>query len=160
MTESGSTLEANARIKAEALRDALGLLAIADDTGLEVDALDGEPGVRSARFAGEHATDADNKALLLQRLAALDGRPRTARFATVALAAGPEGREVAARGVVEGTIATAERGTGGFGYDPLFVPVEGDGRTFAEMASAEKHAISHRGRAFRALAAALTESGS
>jgi XTP/dITP diphosphohydrolase len=156
--ETGATLEENARIKASALAEVFGMLAIADDSGLAVDALHGAPGVHSARYAGEHASDADNVAKLLVELAAVDGPARTARFATVAMARTPDGHEVAARGEVEGVIGAGRRGDGGFGYDPLFVPTEGDGRTFAEMAPAEKHAVSHRGRAFRALAAALTGS--
>ena len=155
--ETGATLEENARIKASALADAFGLLAVADDTGLEVDALHGAPGVYSARYAGEHATYADNVDKLLH---ALDGvaRPlRTARFATVAIARGPDGHEHIARGEVEGTITADARGAGGFGYDPVFVPGEGDGRSFAEMTPEEKHAVSHRGRAFRALAAAFDQ---
>src|SRR4051794_13012021 len=154
--ETGSTLEENARIKARALADALGMLAVADDTGLEVDALDGAPGVYSARYAGEHATYADNVAKLLRELERTDTRAPTARFATVAMARFPDGREITARGEVEGIIAARPKGAGGFGYDPVFVPVEGDGRTFAEMAPGEKHAVSHRGRAFRALATRLT----
>jgi XTP/dITP diphosphohydrolase len=153
--ETGSTLEANARIKARALCDAFNMLAVADDTGLEVDALDGAPGVRSARYAGEDASYAENTELLLRELEGVYPALRTARFATVALACWPGGHEVAVRGVVEGVIAAEPRGRGGFGYDPVFVPVEVDGRTFAEMAPDEKHAISHRGRAFRALAAEL-----
>jgi XTP/dITP diphosphohydrolase len=153
--ETGVTLEANARLKAAALAAATGLPAIADDTGLEVDALDGAPGVYSARFAGPDATYASNCALLLERLAETDPGARTARFVTVALAAWPDGHEVAAIGVVDGSIAPAPRGDGGFGYDPVFVPAEGDGRTFAEMSADEKHAISHRGRAFRTLAEGL-----
>ena len=155
--ETGATLEENARIKARALADALGVTAIADDTGLEVDALDGRPGVRSARYAGEHASYADNVAKLVGELADVPADRRTARFATVAVAYRPDGHEVRSRGVVEGVIAETSRGTGGFGYDPVFVPIEGDGRTFAEMSSDEKHAVSHRGRAFRALADALEE---
>jgi XTP/dITP diphosphohydrolase len=131
------------------------LPAIADDTGLEVDALGGAPGVYSARFAGPDATYADNVARLLERLAGVEPRNRTARFSTVAVAHWPDGREVAAIGEVDGTIAEAPRGSQGFGYDPVFVPAEGDGRTFAEMAAAEKHALSHRGRAFRTLADGL-----
>jgi len=157
--ETGDTLEENARIKAEALANALGLLAIADDSGLFVDALDGAPGVHSARYSGEHATDADNVAKLLHDLEGVSPSLRTARFATVALAVGRGRRELFVRGEVEGVIGAQPRGDGGFGYDPLFVPLEGDGRTFAEMAAEEKHAISHRGRAFRLLAAALTEEG-
>jgi len=153
--ETGATLEDNARIKAVALGDALGLLAIADDSGLEVDALQGAPGVHSARYAGADATDADNVELLLHELAGAGPSRRTARFVTVALARRPDGTEVVARGEIEGVITAAPRGGGGFGYDPVFVPRPGDGRTFAEMAPGEKHAISHRGRAFRALALAL-----
>jgi len=153
--ETGATLEENARLKAAALCAATGLPAIADDTGLEVDALGGAPGVYSARFAGPDATYADNVARLLERLAGVEPRNRTARFSTVAVAHWPDGREVAAIGEVDGTIAEAPRGAQGFGYDPVFVPTEGDGRTFAEMAAAEKHALSHRGRAFRTLADGL-----
>jgi XTP/dITP diphosphohydrolase len=153
--ETGETLEENARLKAVALCDATGLAAVADDTGLSVDALFGAPGVYSARFAGEHATYADNVAKLLRELRDVPGPERTARFTTVALARWPDGREVAAIGDVEGTIGGEARGDGGFGYDPLFVPVEGDGRTFAEMTAAEKHRVSHRGRAFRTLADGL-----
>ena len=153
--ETGLTLEENARLKAEALCAATGAAAIADDTGLEVDALGGAPGVRSARFAGADATYADNVALLLERLAGVPAAERTARFATVALARFPDGREVAAFGEVTGTITSEARGGEGFGYDPVFAPHEGDGRTFAEMAPAEKHVLSHRGRAFRTLADGL-----
>jgi XTP/dITP diphosphohydrolase len=153
--ETGETLEENARLKAVALCDATGLPAVADDTGLSVDALFGAPGVYSARFAGEDATYADNVAKLLHDLRDVPGPDRTARFTTVALARWPDGREVAAIGDVEGTIAGEARGVGGFGYDPLFVPAEGDGRTFAEMTAAEKHRVSHRGRAFRTLADGL-----
>ena len=155
VVEDGDTLEDNARLKAVALVEATGEAAVADDTGLEVDALDGAPGVYSARYAGEGATYDDNVAKLI---GALDGKDnRGARFRTVALARFPDGREIVATGDVTGTIATEPRGDQGFGYDPLFVPDEGDGRTFAEMTPTEKHALSHRGRAFRALAAALRE---
>ncbi len=156
VVEDGETLLDNARLKARALVVATGLAAVADDTGLEVDALDGAPGVYSARYAGEGVTYADNVAKLLTELAARpEGVARTARFRTVAMASFPDGSELWAEGAVEGTIATEPVGTGGFGYDPVFVPSEGDGRTFAEMTPSEKNAISHRGRAFRALAAAL-----
>ena len=159
--ETGLTLEDNARLKAIDVCRRTGLPAIADDTGLEVDALDGAPGVRSARFAGETATYADNVDLLLECLRDVPEDRRSARFATVAIARWPDGHEVAALGTVEGVIATAPRGGNGFGYDPVFVPVEGDGRTFAEMDPAEKHACSHRGRAFRTLAEGLrADSGS
>ncbi len=154
--ETGSTLEENARIKATALADALGMPAIADDTGLEVDALEGAPGVYSARYAGPTATYDDNVAKLLRELEGVYPALRTARFATVALARWPDGRELAVRGEVEGVITATPVGANGFGYDPVFVPTEGDGRTFAQMTPAEKHALSHRGRAFAALVGALT----
>ncbi len=174
VVEDGTTLEDNARLKARALCAATGLAAVADDTGLEVDALDGAPGVHSARFAGDaagdaarfagdaarFAGDAANVALLLDELAsagATDARARTARFRTVALVVFPDGSEVKAQGVVEGVIAPEARGEGGFGYDPVFVPGEGDGRTFAQMEAADKHAVSHRGRALRALATTLAD---
>ena len=153
--ETGDTLEENARIKAAALAEATGLPAIADDTGLEVDALDGRPGVYSARFAGAGATYADNVAKLLVEMGAAE--VRTARFRTVAVARWPDGREVVAEGVMPGTIAESARGTGGFGYDPVFVPAGGT-RTFAEMTPEEKNAQSHRGRAFWALAERLRPS--
>lgn len=148
--ETGATLEENAALKAHAVAAAAGAPAIADDTGLEVDALDGAPGVRSARFAGDSATDADNVALLLERLADVPDERRTARFRTVICVARPDGGERFADGVCEGRIVREPRGEAGFGYDPVFVPNDGDGRTFAEMSGAEKHAISHRGRAVRA----------
>jgi len=126
---------------------------VSDDTGLEVAALGGAPGVRTARFAGEDASDADNRAKMLSSLA---GRSdRSARFRTVAMVVWPDGGELAVEGVCDGTIAEAERGDRGFGYDALFVPADGDGRTFAEMTEDDKHALSHRGRAFRALLAEL-----
>jgi XTP/dITP diphosphohydrolase len=152
--ETGDALEANARIKAVGLCAAYALTAIADDTGLEVDALGGAPGVRSARYAGEDANSARNVERLLRELAATGDEHRAARFATVALARFPDGEELVERGSVEGTITTSQHGLSGFGYDPVFRPVEGDGRTFAEMRAEEKHEMSHRGRAFRALAAA------
>jgi XTP/dITP diphosphohydrolase len=156
--ETGATLEDNARLKAVALVEATGLPAIADDTGLEVDALGGAPGVMSSRYSGEHASYDDNVSKLLAELdaaGARDRKDRRARFRTVAMACFPGGREVVAHGVVEGTIAEARRGRGGFGYDPVFVPDGGDGRTYAEMSLAEKNARSHRARAFRALAVGL-----
>jgi XTP/dITP diphosphohydrolase len=153
--ETGTTLEDNARLKAVALCEATGQPAIADDTGLEVEALGGAPGVHTARFAGPGASYADNVEHLLRRLAGVEPQRRRARFATVAVARWPDGREVAAFGDVEGVIAETPRGDRGFGYDPVFVPTEGDGRTFAEMDAEEKHALSHRGRAFRTLADGL-----
>ena len=157
VVEVGATLLDNARLKARALVAATGLPAVADDTGLEVDALGGAPGVFSARYAGEGVTYADNVNKLLIELAARPegGGERTARFRTVALAAFPDGTDVWAEGAVEGVIAHRPAGDAGFGYDPVFVPRESDGRTFSEMTPDEKHAISHRGRAFRSLAAAL-----
>lgn len=155
VVEDGLTLEDNARLKAVALCAATGLPAVADDTGLEVDALGGAPGVWSARYAGEDATYEDNVQKLLQELQGVPAERRTARFSTVALVRWPDGREVAAIGEVEGDIVEEARGAEGFGYDPVFRPVEGDGRTFAEMTPAEKHAVSHRGRAFRTLAEGL-----
>ncbi|NNE74858.1 MAG: RdgB/HAM1 family non-canonical purine NTP pyrophosphatase [Acidimicrobiales bacterium] len=158
VVEDADTLEGNARLKAEAICSATGQAAVADDTGLEVDALDGAPGVYSARFAGEDATYGDNVDKLLALLAGVPDDRRTARFRTVALVRFPDGSEVIAEGAVEGAISLAPAGDGGFGYDPVFVPVEGDGRSFAQMGD-EKHRISHRGRAFRALAAALRDGG-
>jgi XTP/dITP diphosphohydrolase len=153
--EVGDTLEDNARLKARAVRDATGEAAIADDTGLEVDALGGAPGVRSARFAGPEARDDDNVALLLEQLRGVPLERRRARFVTVAVASFPDGRELAAIGQAAGMIASERRGTGGFGYDSVFIADVGDGRTFAELSSAEKHACSHRGEAFRTLAEGL-----
>lgn len=156
--ESAETLEGNARLKAVAVCEAAGAAAVADDTGLEVDALDGRPGVRSARYAGEDATYEDNVALLLEELDRAEARAagqRTARFRTIALLRWTDGSEVVCHGTVEGHIAPAPRGTAGFGYDSVFVPDAGDGRTFAEMTAEEKHALSHRGEAFRALASSL-----
>ena len=155
VAEVGDTLEDNARIKAVALCAATDLPAIADDTGLHVDALGGAPGVHTARYAGEDATYADNVAKLLDELEGVPLERRAARFATVAIARWPDGLEVAALGEVEGVITTDARGEGGFGYDPVFVPLDGDGRTFAEMSEAEKHTLSHRARAFGTLAQGL-----
>ena len=159
VVEDGMTLEDNARLKARAIAEATGEAAVADDTGLEVDALDGAPGVHSARFAGDGATYDDNVRKLLAELAAAGAHTpeaRVARFRTVALVRYPEGDEIVTAGVVQGIIVPEPRGDGGFGYDPVFVPTEGDGRTFAEMAAHEKHELSHRGRAFRALATELS----
>jgi len=152
--ETATTLEGNARLKAEALVAATGEAAVADDTGLEAEALGGAPGVYSARYAGPDATYADNVAHLLGALEGVATPERRARFRTVALVRFPDGREVSAEGVVDGHIATAPKGDGGFGYDAVFVPDGGDGRTFAEMAGDEKNEVSHRARALRALAAA------
>ncbi len=154
--ETGESLEDNARLKAVALVAATGEAAVADDTGLEVVALGGAPGTWSARFAGEAATYADNVAKLL---AVLEGEiDRRARFRTVVVCRFPDGTEIIGEGVVEGEIVTVPRGFGGFGYDPVFVPEGGGGRTFAEMSPAEKHELSHRGLALRCLAARLKQS--
>jgi len=143
--EDAPTLEGNAIIKAVEIANHASEWAIADDTGLEVEALDGAPGVRSARFAGEHATDAENRALLLAKL---DGSTnRSARFRTVVALVSSKGDIHFVGGECAGTIAESERGDGGFGYDSLFIPADGDGRTFAEMTGSEKDAVSHRGRA-------------
>jgi XTP/dITP diphosphohydrolase len=153
VVEDADTLEGNARLKAAAIAAVTGDPSVADDTGLEVTVLGGRPGVRTGRYAGEHATYAENRAKLLAELTGVDDR--RARFRTIAMVVWPDGREVAAEGVCDGSIATAERGAHGFGYDPLFVPDGGGGRTFAEMSDGEKHALSHRGRAFRRLVDAL-----
>ncbi|TML92156.1 MAG: RdgB/HAM1 family non-canonical purine NTP pyrophosphatase [Actinobacteria bacterium] len=153
--ETGATLVENALLKARAVRDATGEPAVADDTGLEVDALHGAPGVRSARFAGPAATSDENVDKLLAALAGVPPGSRRARFRTVAAACLPDGRELVAEGAVDGVITGARRGSGGFGYDSVFVPDDGDGRTFAEMTLAEKQAVSHRFRAFSALATTL-----
>ena len=162
VVEDAPDLAGNARLKAAAVCAAAGAAAVSDDTGLEVDALGGAPGVVSARYAGDDATYAGNVAKLLaelDRVGATDPRQRTGRFRTVVMVVRPDGSELAVEGVVEGIIADGPRGEGGFGYDPVFVPAERDGRTFAEMGD-EKHEISHRGRAFRALASALAAEGS
>ncbi len=151
--ETGETLEDNARLKAAAVAAATGLPAVADDTGLEVSALDGAPGVGTARYAGAGATYAMNVAKLLGAMAGVTSR--AARFRTVALVRWPDGREVVAEGAVDGRIATSARGDAGFGYDPVFEPDGGGGRTFAELGLERKQALSHRGRAFRALAREL-----
>jgi XTP/dITP diphosphohydrolase len=155
VVEDADSLEGNARLKASAICAASGSAAVADDTGLEVDALGGAPGVYAARYAGEGVTYADNREKLLTELAGVAEADRTARFRTVAMVVRPDGSEIVVEGVCEGRIAFADRGDRGFGYDALFIPTDGDGRTFAEMSDAEKNEISHRGRAFVALAAAL-----
>jgi XTP/dITP diphosphohydrolase len=153
--EPHETYRENALLKARAVAVALGVPAVADDSGLEVDALDGGPGPRSARFAGDDATDAQNLAKLVAAIADVAPERRTARYRCVAAIAWPDGSERVAEGVCEGTLVTRPRGARGFGYDPAFVP-EGSSRTMAELADVEKDAISHRGRAFRALRALLS----
>ena len=143
--EDAPTLEGNAIIKAVEIANHASEWAISDDTGLEVDALNGAPGVRSARFAGEHATDAENRALLLAKLEGAQNR--SARFRTVVALVSSKGDIHFVGGECAGTIAESERGDKGFGYDSLFIPADGDGRTFAEMTGLEKDALSHRGRA-------------
>lgn len=155
--ETGETLLDNARLKARELSRATGLPAVADDTGLEVDSLGGAPGVFSARYAGEGATYTDNVAKLLREMTAVRRAARTARFRTAVVLASPDGAELTTDGVVEGVIADAPTGEGGFGYDPVFRPAGGGGRTFAEMTAAEKDAISHRGRALRSLARGMRD---
>lgn len=146
--ENEPTLEGNALAKARYIYERTGADCFADDTGLEVDALGGEPGVRSARYATDGHDDEANKRLLLERLQGVENRAAQFRTA-VALIMG--GKEYLFEGIVRGRIATEQHGEGGFGYDPLFVP-EGYDRTFAQMSAEEKNAISHRGRAVRKLA--------
>ncbi len=157
VVEDGDTLEENALLKARALVSATGRAAIADDTGLFVDALHGEPGVFSARYAGDNATYADNVTKLLHALDGVEPSRRTARFRTVAAVAYPDDSWFVVDGELEGTIALSPRGDGGFGYDPVFEPRGLHGRTLAELSSTEKHELSHRGNAFRALVDALAE---
>jgi XTP/dITP diphosphohydrolase len=154
--EDGATFADNALLKARAARAALGEAALADDSGIVAYALGDRPGVRSARFAGEHATDEQNLALLIERLAGHDDR-RVAYVAVLAYA-DPRGDEIVVEGRCEGELIDRPRGSGGFGYDPAFVPLDtgtADDRTMAELDPGEKHAISHRGRAARELARAL-----
>ena len=154
--EDADTFVGNARLKAAALVAATGLAALADDSGLEVDALGGDPGVRSARYAGDDATDEANVEKLLGALAdRADPADRRARFRCVIVLQHPDGREIVADGTVEGHITDAPRGAGGFGYDPVFVPDDAPHATFGELPAAEKHAISHRGHALAALLARL-----
>lgn len=145
--ETGTTFEENALLKARSLAAEAGSVAIADDSGIEIDHLDGAPGIHSARWTSEGDW-------IPRVLRELDGVPppgRSCRYVCAAAAVWPDGRAQVVRGVVEGAVADTPRGEGGFGYDPIVVPTEGDGRTFAEMSPEEKHAFSHRARAFRAL---------
>ncbi|HUV58471.1 MAG TPA: RdgB/HAM1 family non-canonical purine NTP pyrophosphatase [Acidimicrobiales bacterium] len=152
--ETEDTLEGNALLKARALAAATGLPAVADDTGLFVNALGGRPGVWSARYAGEGATYTQNVAKLLDEMHGVVDEDRGASFRTVIAVAYPDGQELCVEGELRGSIAREARGAGGFGYDPVFV-VEDDGRTLAEMSANEKNELSHRARALRALAIAL-----
>ena len=148
--ETGEGYLENAVLKARAVAAALGLPALADDSGIEVDALGGRPGPRSARFAGESATDDQNLTALIQAIRGVPAGGRTARYRCVAALAYPSGDLVHTDGTCEGTLRGKAAGSGGFGYDPIFVPIGWD-RTMAELTDEEKDRISHRGRAFRAL---------
>lgn len=151
VVEDADSLEGNAILKARAVCEFAGAAALADDTGLEVDALGGAPGVYSARYAGPDASYADNLARLLVEMRGVETSQRTARFRTVAAVWFPDGTSVVAEGTVEGTITAEPRGAGGFGYDPVFAPAEAGGLTFSEMGPAAKNAMSHRARALRTL---------
>ncbi|MFG2997089.1 RdgB/HAM1 family non-canonical purine NTP pyrophosphatase [Streptomyces sp. NPDC048340] len=148
--ETGVTFAENALLKAHALAKATGLPAVADDSGLCVDVLNGAPGIFSARWAGRHGDDAANLALLLAQLGDIDDENRGAHFACAAALALPDGTERVVEGRLLGTLRHTPAGTGGFGYDPILQPL-GESRTCAELSAAEKNAISHRGQAFRAL---------
>lgn len=152
--ENGTSFEENAKIKARAVCQATGLPAVADDSGLTVDALDGFPGIHSARWAGPEANDHDRNQLLLEKLLSVPEEQRGAQFVCVAACVFPDGRELAVRGQCRGTILGEEHGSGGFGYDPVFCVPE-YGCTFGELASDVKNSISHRARAFTALGSAL-----
>jgi XTP/dITP diphosphohydrolase len=156
--ETESTLEGNALLKAHALCAATGRAAIADDTGLFIDALDGRPGVWSARYAGEHASYADNVNKALRELADTPDEQRRAQFRSVIAVAFPDGSSWWVEGTLAGVMERAPRGEHGFGYDPIFVPDDGDSRTLAEYSSEEKNALSHRGRALRTFAEKLLRS--
>ena len=153
--ETGTTFEENAFLKADAVMKASGLPAIADDSGLVVDALDGAPGVYSARFGGKES-DAARTALLLEKLEGVPAEKRTARFVSAIACRLPDGRTFTAKGSCEGVVADAPRGQGGFGYDPVFL-VPSLGKTFAELSAEEKNQISHRGAALRAFAEKFRE---
>ena len=155
--ETGETYLENASLKARAVAEALGLPALADDSGIEVDALGGRPGPRSARFAGEQATDAENLRALIQGIRGVPGSGRSARYRCVAALAMPDGTVIHTEADCEGTLRTSPAGSGGFGYDPIFVPVGWD-MTMAELTDEQKDRISHRGRAFRALREVLHRS--
>ena len=152
--EAGCTFDENALIKARSVSKYTGRTALADDSGLEVDALDGAPGVHSARYAGTNATDQDNIRRLLDALDGISDADRTARFRCVVAIVAPDGRNWTAEGACEGRILQAPRGDAGFGYDPLFVPA-GYENTFAELDAGVKNRISHRARALRRIASVL-----
>jgi XTP/dITP diphosphohydrolase len=152
--ETGATLRENAELKARAAVQVSRFASIADDTGLEIDALNGRPGVRTSRYAGPSARDQDNVEAVLEQMKAVPLEKRTARFRTVLVAAFPRGPEIVAEGVLEGRIALEPRGGNGFGYDPVF-ELPDLGRTLAELTLEEKNRLSHRGRAVEQLIAAL-----
>jgi XTP/dITP diphosphohydrolase len=154
--ESGATFRENALLKAHGVAAATGLLAVADDSGLVVPALGGMPGVLSARWSGRHGDDAANLALVLAQLDAVPDERRGASFVCAAAAATPDGAERVVEASIEGTLLRASRGSGGFGYDPIFVPL-GETRTTAELEPAAKDAVSHRGQAFRAIVPLVLE---
>jgi XTP/dITP diphosphohydrolase len=154
VAETGESFAANALLKAHAVADATGLVTVADDSGLSVDALGGMPGIFSARWSGRHGDDAANLQLVLAQLADVPDERRGATFVCAAAAAAPDGRELVVEGRLRGSLIRSPRGSNGFGYDPVFVPHDGD-RTTAELSAADKDAISHRGQAFRALAPQL-----
>ena len=152
--ETGDTYLENALLKARGLAEHFAKPVFADDSGIEIDALGGAPGVRSARFAGPAATEEQNNARMAELLTGVPLERRTARYRCVAVLVTPDGKEISAEGTCEGRIGLAPRGTGGFGYDPWFIP-EGQERTFGELPAEFKHSISHRGKAFRELATKL-----
>ena len=154
--ETGVTFEENAALKARAVARATGVPAVADDSGLCVDVLGGAPGVFSARWSGAHGDDLGNLRLLLDQLSDVPARHRAAHFACCAVLALPDGTTRVAEGRIDGVLIVEPRGTGGFGYDSIFIP-DGESRTTAEMAATEKDAISHRGRAFRAIVPVVRE---
>lgn len=156
LAEPFDTFESNALAKARAVMAATGQIAIADDSGLEVDALGGRPGVFSARYAGDGASDEDNNMKLVTELRDVPDGERTCRYRCVAVAVAPAGREIVALGSCDGHVVLEARGTGGFGYDPHVVP-DGETRTMAEIPLEEKLSFSHRGKAFRELAKRLRE---
>jgi len=156
--ETGGTYLDNALLKAGAVATAIGLPALADDSGIEVDGLGGQPGPRSARYAGERASDEENLRALIQAIRGVPAAGRTARYRCVAAIAYPNGATEHAEGICEGTLRTTPAGTGGFGYDPIFLPV-GWVVTMAELTDEQKDRISHRGRSFRALREVLQGSG-
>lgn len=155
--ETGTTFEENAFLKAQSGCLESGMPCIADDSGLAVDALDGAPGVFSARYSGEHGNDDKNNELLLENLKDVPMERRTARFVSAVCCVFPDGRKITVRGECEGKIAFDLKGNGGFGYDPLFLPEEYEGKTMAQLTPEEKDSISHRGKALRLLSKKLEE---